>query len=97
MDTHPVINHKASKIVKNIFRMLNFLIVLRYEGVFVVVYFGAGGLGEDYRNDVEAVRAVFYVICCEEIAGGPGQSWVTHIRKRSVLGCHAGFVFDCLR
>ena len=37
---------------------------LWYEGVFVVVYLGAGGSGEDYCNDVETVGAVLYVIGC---------------------------------
>ena len=75
MDTHPVIDHKhkTSKIIKNIFRMLNFLIELRYKCVFVVFYFGAGGFVEDNRNYIEAKGAIVYIIGCEKIAGGSEQ------------------------
>jgi len=44
------------------------------EGVFVVFYFWFGVFVEDNRNDVEAKGAVFYIISCEEIAGGSEQS-----------------------
>jgi len=44
--------------------------VSRYECVFVVVDFWFAGFVEDNRNDIEAIRAVVNIICCEEIAGG---------------------------
>ena len=37
-------------------------------------YFGAGVFVEDNRNYIETIRAVFYIIGCEEIAGGAEQS-----------------------
>lgn len=46
---------------------------LRHEGVFVVIYFWAGGFVEDNRNNIEAIRAVVDIICCEKIACGAEQ------------------------
>ena len=40
------------------------------ESVFVVIYLGLVGLAEDNRNNIEAEGAVFYIVCCEKIAGG---------------------------
>ncbi len=39
-----------------------------------MVDIGFGGFVEDNRNDIEAKGAAFYIICCEEIAGGAEQS-----------------------
>ena len=37
-------------------------------------YFRAAGLAKHYRNDIETKRAVLYVVRCEKITGGSGQS-----------------------
>ena len=38
-----------------------------------MIYFWAGGFVEDNRNNIEAIRAVVDIICCEKIAGGSEQ------------------------
>jgi selenocysteine lyase/cysteine desulfurase len=37
-------------------------------------YLGPAGLAKDYCNNVEAKGAIFYIMGCEKILGGPGQS-----------------------
>jgi hypothetical protein len=36
-------------------------------------YLRLAGLAKDYCNNIKAKRAIFYIMRCEKILGGPGQ------------------------